>query len=103
MADAPNAWDMLNERLNRIEDKVDKVGERVVPRDEFERYKTAQAAELAAIRSEAKEQRTAIDETKKSERDEKNRMLMWGAGMILSPIMSAVVAFVVSGSIGGAP
>lgn len=102
MAEAPNAWDMILERLNRLEDKVDKVGERVVPRDEFERYKVSNAAEIASIRADAKEQQKVLDAAEKSERDEKNRMLMWGAGMVLTPLISAFVAWAASGGLGGA-
>ena len=108
MSEAPNPWDLILTRMDRLEAKVDRVGERVVSRDEFERYKQDEEKRRIVLLADLKEQETKLDTHKENlderkrleitrEQDEKAKWRLFWAGVLLSPVAGAAVAWIVTG------
>lgn len=108
MTEAPNPWDLVLGQMEKLEGKIDRVGERVVPRDEFERYKThqekAHAERAAAVKEVATDLATHKEKLAERERtdaareqDERARWRLFWAGAILSPVIAGVLAWLISG------
>lgn len=99
MAEPPNQWDMLLSRIDRLEDKIDRVGERVVPRDEFERYKAIQSKEHDALRASIKELDDKADAAKDRQDENAAKWRLFWSGLALTPVASGLIAWIISGGV----
>lgn len=97
MAEAPTAYEFINQRLDRIENKVDSIGSRVISRDEFDRYKADQAVALAKLEAQIATAQTALATYQNQQQDNANKWRLFWSGLALTPLASAAIAFIVSG------
>ena len=98
MADPPSPWDIVFKRMDRLETKIDLLGERVVPRDEFERHKAHEQREREQIHAELKEYKSTVDARERSDRERKEsdkaKWRIFWAGLALTPIISGFVTWI---------
>lgn len=108
MSEAPNPWDMVLSQIAKLDAKVDRIGERVVVRDEFNQYKAQAEKDHTALALTVEKQaatfatyKEKLDERERTEsardQDDRAKWRLFWAGVVLSPIAGAVVAWIVSG------
>lgn len=88
---------MITKWLERVESKIDRIGERTVTRDEFERYKidaqkkiTAIELQIEKIRDQAAEREI---ETQNRKADDAMKLRLFWSGLILTPIVTFGINF----------
>lgn len=99
MADAPTPYEFINQRLDRIENKVDSIGQRVISRDEFDRYKADQQLALSKLEVQITAAQTALATYQNQQQDNANKWRLFWSGLALTPLASGLIAWVVSGGI----
>lgn len=95
----PSPWDIVFKRMDRLETKIDLLGERVVARDEFERHKAEEREAREQIQAALTEHKRTLDarerEDRKRSEDETSKWRIFWAGIVLTPLVSMGISLLI--------
>ncbi len=99
MADAPTPYDFINQRLDRIENKIDAVGQRTIGREEFDRYRLDVQLTITRLEASIAEVNTALATYQAQQQDNASKWRLFWSGLALTPLVSGLIAFLISGGL----